>query len=35
MTASFTKKPLWESPERVSADIERALDTPWFWRWIC
>jgi decaprenylphospho-beta-D-erythro-pentofuranosid-2-ulose 2-reductase len=41
MTASFTKGPLWASPERVAADIERALDkgfgsvyTPWFWRWI-
>jgi decaprenylphospho-beta-D-erythro-pentofuranosid-2-ulose 2-reductase len=41
MTASFAKGPLWASPERVAADIERALDkgfgsvyTPWFWRWI-
>lgn len=32
---------LWASPERVAADIERALErgfgvvyTPWFWRWI-
>jgi short-subunit dehydrogenase len=41
MTASFTKGPLWATPQRVAADIERALDqrngnlyTPWFWRWI-
>lgn len=41
MTAAFDKGPLWASPERVAADIERALErgfgvvyTPWFWRWI-
>ena len=41
MTASFPKGPLWASPERVAADIVKALDrrngmlyTPWFWRWI-
>ena len=41
MTARFRKGPLWASPERVAADIMRALDrrngvlyTPWFWRWI-
>lgn len=41
MTAGFKKGPLWVSPERVAADIVRALRnrngtlyTPWFWRWI-
>ncbi len=41
MTASFAKGPLWATPERVAADIDRALEggfgavyTPWFWRWI-
>lgn len=41
MTASLPKGPLWAQPERVAADIARALDTrngslytPWFWRWI-
>lgn len=41
MTASFPKGPLWASPERVAADIVKALGrrngtlyTPWFWRWI-
>jgi decaprenylphospho-beta-D-erythro-pentofuranosid-2-ulose 2-reductase len=41
MTASFSKGPLWAAPDRVAADIERALVrgfgalyTPWFWRWI-
>lgn len=41
MTAAFTKGPLWAEPDRVAADIERALAggfgalyTPWFWRWI-
>jgi decaprenylphospho-beta-D-erythro-pentofuranosid-2-ulose 2-reductase len=41
MTASFRKGPIWASPERVAADIVRALEkgtpmvyTPWFWRWI-
>jgi decaprenylphospho-beta-D-erythro-pentofuranosid-2-ulose 2-reductase len=41
MTASFTKGPLWATPDKVAADIERALErgfgtvyTPWFWRWI-
>lgn len=41
MTAGLAKGPLWAQPERVAADIERALDrrngvlyTPWFWRWI-
>ncbi len=41
MTAAFKKGPLWASPEKVAADIERALHsgfgsvyTPWFWRWI-
>jgi short-subunit dehydrogenase len=38
MTAAFAKGPLWASPERVAADIDRALArgngtlyTPWFW----
>jgi short-subunit dehydrogenase len=38
MTAAFSKGPLWASPERVAADIDRALGrgngtlyTPWFW----
>jgi short-subunit dehydrogenase len=39
ITAHFTKGgPLWATPERVAADIERAVDrgravvyTPWFW----
>jgi short-subunit dehydrogenase len=39
MTADFAKGgPLWATPERVAADIERAVDrgravvyTPWFW----
>ena len=42
MTAAFDKGgPLWATPERVAADIDRALRggfgkiyTPWFWRWI-
>ncbi len=41
MTAAFPKGPLWAAPERVAADIDRALQggfgtvyTPWFWRWI-
>jgi len=41
MTASFRKGALWASPERVAADVERAMErgfgavyTPWFWRWI-
>ncbi|NYZ17568.1 SDR family oxidoreductase [Azospirillum sp. RWY-5-1] len=42
MTAALPKGgPLWAKPERVAADIRRALDrgpavlyTPWFWRWI-
>jgi decaprenylphospho-beta-D-erythro-pentofuranosid-2-ulose 2-reductase len=41
MTASFRKGPIWASPDRVAADIVRALErgtpivyTPWFWRWI-
>ncbi|MFO0146636.1 MAG: SDR family oxidoreductase [Betaproteobacteria bacterium] len=41
MTASFRKGPLWASPEKVAADIHRAMEggfgavyTPWFWRWI-
>lgn len=41
MTASFTKGPLWATPNKVAQDIERALVggfgavyTPWFWRWI-
>jgi decaprenylphospho-beta-D-erythro-pentofuranosid-2-ulose 2-reductase len=40
MTAAFVKDgPLWSSPDRVAADIERAVRrgarvvyTPWFWR---
>ena len=39
MTAAFTKGPAWATPQRVAADIERALRrgipelyTPWFWR---
>jgi short-subunit dehydrogenase len=38
MTAAFPKGPLWASPDRVAADMVRALDrgrdvlyTPWFW----
>jgi short-subunit dehydrogenase len=38
MTADFAKGGLWATPERVAADIERAVDrgravvyTPWFW----
>jgi hypothetical protein len=41
MTASFSKGVLWARPERVAADIDRALQgragvvyTPRFWRWI-
>ncbi len=41
MTAAFPKGPLWAQPEKVAADIVRALDrnngdlyTPWFWAWI-
>ena len=41
MTTSFRKGAVWASPERVAADIDRALAsgfgtvyTPWFWRWI-
>ena len=41
MTAAFRKGAIWASPERVAADIDRALAsgfgtvyTPWFWRWI-
>lgn len=42
MTAGLPKGgPLWASPDRVAADIERALRggfgtvyRPWFWRWI-
>lgn len=41
MTATFTKGPLWAAPDKVAADIDRALArgfgavyTPWFWRWI-
>ena len=41
MTASFAKGALWATPDRVAADIVRALEagfgtiyTPWFWRWI-
>lgn len=41
MTAAFPKGPIWATPERVAADIDRALAkgfgavyTPWFWRWI-
>ncbi|MCE2645078.1 MAG: SDR family oxidoreductase [Burkholderiaceae bacterium] len=41
MTAAFPKGPLWAAPEKVAADIDRALArgfgavyTPWFWRWI-
>lgn len=41
MTAAFKKGPLWATPDKVAADIERALHggfgavyTPWFWRWI-
>jgi short-subunit dehydrogenase len=41
MTAEFDKGPLWASPERVAADIVRAMArgrsviyTPGFWRWI-
>jgi len=39
MTAAFSKGALWATPERVAADIVRAIDrgktviyTPWFWR---
>ena len=41
MTADFTKGALWASPQKVGADIARAIDkgkpvtyTPWFWRYI-
>lgn len=41
MTAALAKGPLWAAPDRVAADIDRALArgfgalyTPWFWRWI-
>lgn len=42
MTARLAKGgPLWAQPEKVAADIARAMDrgtamiyTPWFWRWI-
>lgn len=42
MTAHLKKGgPLWATPERVAADIHRAIGhrravlyTPWFWRWI-
>jgi decaprenylphospho-beta-D-erythro-pentofuranosid-2-ulose 2-reductase len=42
MTAALPKGgPLWATPDRVAADIDRALRggfgtvyTPWFWRWI-
>jgi len=41
MTAAFRKGPLWVSPDRVAADIVRALQrrngtlyTPWIWRLI-
>lgn len=41
MTKDFKKGLLWSSPERVAADIVRAVDkrkdviyTPWFWRYI-
>jgi short-subunit dehydrogenase len=42
MTAAMKKSgPLWASPDRVAADIDRAIArraavvyTPWFWRWI-
>lgn len=40
-TAGFAKGPLWASPDKVAADIDRALQrgfgmvyTPSFWRWI-
>jgi len=41
MTSALHKGPLWATPDRVAADIDRALAqgfglvyTPWFWRWI-
>ena len=41
MTADFDKGPLFASPDKVGADIHRAIGgrravcyTPWFWRWI-
>jgi len=41
MTRDFDKGILWVGPERVAADIERALEgggrivyTPGFWRWL-
>ena len=41
MTATFTKGPLWASPDKVAADITRAIEkgkhtlyTPFFWRYI-
>lgn len=41
MTAAFDKGPLWAQPEKVGADIVRAIEkgrpivyTPWFWRYI-
>ena len=41
MTAEFDKGPLWAAPDKVAADIIRAVEkgrhtvyTPWFWRYI-
>lgn len=41
MTEAFAKGPLWAKPERVAADIVRAMETgrsviytPWYWRLI-
>lgn len=41
MTVEFDKGPLWAQPEKVAADILKAIDskkdilyTPFFWRWI-
>jgi len=41
MTAAFDKGPLWAQPDKVGADIARAIEkgrpvvyTPWFWRYI-
>jgi hypothetical protein len=41
MAAAFPKGPLWAKPEKVAADIVRAIEkmrpviyTLWLWRWI-
>ncbi len=41
MTAAFDKGALWAQPDKVGADIVRAIEkgravvyTPWFWRYV-